>query len=237
MERELRALHAVLEQSARSLVAVLGGAKVADKIGVVRRFLEITDELLIVGAMALPFLVAQCHRIGASRCAPEDVEVATAVSVGAPQGRLQLPVDLVVADAVSAGAPRRRLDGLEVPEGWFALDIGPRTALHYAEVIQRAGTAFCNGPMGDFELVPFANGTTRVAEAVATTAAASVAGGGETVAALRDLGLAEQIDHVSTGGGATLELIEGRELPGVQALITTEHIPALAGAPGSRTPT
>jgi 3-phosphoglycerate kinase len=173
MERQLRALHAVLEQPARPLVAVLGGAKVADKIGVVRRFLEIANELLIGGAMALPFLVAQGHRIGASRCAPEDVEVATAVSVGAPQGRLQLPVDLVVADTVSADAPRRRLDGLEVPE----------------------------------------------------------------VAALRHLGLAEQIDHVSTGGGPTLELIDGRDLPGVQALITTEHVPALAGAPGSRTPT
>jgi phosphoglycerate kinase len=137
---------------------------------------------------------------------------------------------------VSADAPRRTLDGLEVPEGWLALDIGPRTALRYAEVIQRAGTVFWNEPTGVFELVPFANGTTRVAEACATTAATTVAGGGETVAALRHLRLAEQIDHVSTGGGATLELIEGRELPGVQALMTTEHIPALAGAPGSRTP-
>jgi phosphoglycerate kinase len=111
-----------------------------------------------------------------------------------------------------------------------------RTARHYAEVIQRAGTAFWNGPMGIFELEPFASGTRTIAEALATCHASTVAGGGETVAALRQLGLAEQIDHVSTGGGATLELIEGRALPGVQALMTNDGIPALAGAPGSPMP-
>ena len=237
MERELRALRAVLDQPARPLVAVLGGAKVADKIGVVRRFLEIADELLIGGAMAFPFLVARGHRMGASPCASADVEVATAALNDAPEGRLQLPVDLVVAEAVSADTPSRTLDGLDVPDGWLALDIGPRTALHYAKAIEHARTVFWNGPMGVFELERFAAGTRNVAEALAATTATTVAGGGETVAALRQFGLSDRIDHVSTGGGATLELIEGRELPGVQALSTTARIPALAGATGSPTRT
>jgi 2,3-bisphosphoglycerate-independent phosphoglycerate mutase len=236
MERELQALHSILLDPSRPLVAVLGGAKVADKIGVVRRFLKLADQVLMGGAMAFPFLAAQGHSIGASRCAPADAEIATELLAGAPPGRLQLPVDLVIAEAASADAPHRTLDGLEVPSGWLGLDIGPRTARHYAEVIQRSGTAFWNGPMGVFELEPFASGTRAVAEALAEGHATTVAGGGETVAALRHLGLADQIDHVSTGGGATLELIEGRTLPGVQALMTIDDIPALAGAPGSPMP-
>jgi 2,3-bisphosphoglycerate-independent phosphoglycerate mutase len=236
MERELRALHSILLDPSRPLVAVLGGAKVADKIGVVRRFLKLADEVVIGGAMAFPFLAAQGHSPGASRCAPADVEIASELLAGAPQERLQLPVDLVIAEAASADAPHRTLDGLEVPDGWLGVDIGPRTARHYAEVIERSGTVFWNGPMGIFEFEPFASGTRTVAEALATSHATTVVGGGETVAALRQLGLADQIDHVSTGGGATLELIEGRTLPGVQALMTTDDIPALAGAPGSPTP-
>jgi 2,3-bisphosphoglycerate-independent phosphoglycerate mutase len=188
MERELQALHSILQDLTRPLVAVLGGAKVADKIGVVRRFLTLADKVLIGGAMVFPFLAARGHRVGASRCAPADVEVATELLSGAPPGRLQLPVDLIIAETATAGAPRRTLDGLE----------------------------------------PFASGTRTVAEALATSHATTVAGGGETVAALRRLGLAEQINHVSTGRGATLELIEGRTLPGVQALMTNDPIPALA---------
>jgi phosphoglycerate kinase len=233
IECELRALGSVLENPTRPLVAVLGGAKVADKIGVVRRFLGIADELMIGGAMAFPFLAAQGHRLGASPCAQSDLEIAAEALAGAPRGRLHLPVDLVIAEAASADAPRRTIDCLEVPDGWLALDIGPRTAEHYAGLIQRAGTVFWNGPMGVFELDPFAAGTRTVAAALATTPATTIAGGGETVAALRQLGLAGQIDHVSTGGGATLELIEGRALPGVQALIASDQeAPTLVGAAG-----
>jgi phosphoglycerate kinase len=229
MERELQALHLILLDPPRPLVAVLGGAKVADKIGVVRRFLKLADELLIGGAMAFPFLASQGYAIGASRCAAEDVKIATEVLDGAPRGRLRLPVDLVVAEAASVDAPRRTLDGLDVPDGWLGLDIGPRTSRQYAEMIERAGTVFWNGPMGVFELEPFAVGTITVAEALAASRATTVAGGGETVAALRGLGLADEITHVSTGGGASLELIEGRTLPGVQALTADAPIPALAG--------
>jgi phosphoglycerate kinase len=234
MERELEALSSVLEHPARPLVAVLGGAKVADKIGVVRRFLEIADRLLIGGAMAFPFLSAQGHRVGASRCDPGDLEVAAATLAGAPRGRLQLPVDLVIAEAASTDARRRTIDCLDVPDGWIALDIGPRTAEQYAGLIQSAGTVFWNGPMGVFELDPFAAGTRAIAGALAGTSATTIAGGGETVAALREFGLTAQIDHVSTGGGATLELIEGRALPGVQALMTSDgDAPKLVGVAGA----
>jgi phosphoglycerate kinase len=233
IERELRALNAVLEHPARPLVAVLGGAKVADKIGVVRRFLEIADQLLIGGAMAFPFLAAQGHQMGASRCEPTDVAIAAQALAGDRQGRLQLPVDLVIAQAANAAARGRTIEGVDVPDGWLALDIGPRTAARYAELVRSAGTVFWNGPMGVFELDPFAAGTRALAEALATTEATTVAGGGETVAALGELGLASEIDHVSTGGGATLELIEGRALPGVQALMTCDgEAPELVAAAG-----
>ena len=208
----------MLDDPARPLVAVLGGAKVSDKIGVVLRFLAIADELLIGGAMAFPFLAAQGHTVGASRCAPEDVEVAARRSPQRREGSLVLPTDLVVAESLDAAAPTRRIDSVEVPEGWLGVDIGPHTAARYAGLIAVAGTVFWNGPMGAFELEPFAAGTRAVAEAVATTDAVTVIGGGETVSAVRRYGLADRIGHVSTGGGATLELIEGRALPGVEAL-------------------
>jgi phosphoglycerate kinase len=219
MEREVAALEEILKQPSRPLVAVLGGAKVADKIGVVQRFLEIADTLLIGGAMAFPFLAAAGHSVGASRCAPEDLAVAEKVLVSAGAERIELPDDLVVAQSVSAAAAHRTLQSPEVPPGWLGLDIGPRTAARYAELIAKAGSVFWNGPMGVFEIEGFAAGTRTVAQAVAASAATTVVGGGDTVSALRRLGLEGRIDHVSTGGGATLELIEGRALPGVEALI------------------
>jgi phosphoglycerate kinase len=218
IEREVAALGAILEHPARPLVAVLGGAKVADKIGVVQRFLELADALLIGGAMAFPFLAARGHGVGASRCAPEEVEIAATVLAGPRAERLELPSDLVVARAASAEVPRLTLDSVEVPDSWIGLDIGPRTAERYAERIATAGSVFWNGPMGVFELDPFADGTRAVARAVAASAATTVVGGGETVSALRLCGLEARIDHVSTGGGATLELLEGRTLPGIEAL-------------------
>jgi phosphoglycerate kinase len=218
LDREVGQLHAVLDHPARPLVAVLGGAKVSDKIGVVQRFLEIADELLIGGAMAFPFLAAQGHSVGASRCESADVEIAARALADAPAGRLVLPSDLLIASSLDAAAPSRRIDSVEVPDGWLGVDIGPHTAAHYAGLIAVAGTVFWNGPMGAFELEPFAAGTHAVAEAVAATDAVTVVGGGETVAAVHRYRLADRIGHVSTGGGATLELIEGRALPGVEAL-------------------
>jgi phosphoglycerate kinase len=220
MEREVRALEAIVEHPDRPLVAILGGAKVSDKIGVVERFLELADVLCIGGAMAFPFLAAQGHRVGASLCPEADIESArrALTAAAASSCRLELPVDLTLAPIGQDGAGSRALDGVEVPEDSSGLDIGPRTSARYAAEIDAAGTVFWNGPMGRFEQEPFAAGTRVVAEAVASTPARTVVGGGETVEAMRSLGLEHRVTHLSTGGGATLEFLEGRELPGVRAL-------------------
>jgi phosphoglycerate kinase len=215
LEREVSTLLGVLEDPARPLVSVLGGAKVSDKIAVIERFLETADTIIIGGAMCFPFLAAQGHSVGDSLCADEDVELAKRI-LGAASPRL--PVDLVVGDRFAADAHKRTIDGVDVPDGWMGLDIGPRTASEYAEVIAAAGTVFWNGPMGAFELEPFAAGTRAVAEAVAAAPGTTVVGGGDSAAALRQFGLDGQVTHLSTGGGATLELIEGKPLPGVEAL-------------------
>jgi phosphoglycerate kinase len=221
MESEVRALSAIIERPGRPLVAILGGAKVSDKIGVVARFLEIADVLCIGGAMSFPFLAAQGHRIGASLCATADLEPARrALSIASESRcRLELPQDLIAAERAEAGAASLALDGVDVPEGWVGLDIGRRTAERYVQEIAGAGSVFWNGPMGRFELEAFSAGTRAVAQALAAASATTVVGGGETVAALRRYELQDRVTHVSTGGGATLELLEGRQLPGVQALL------------------
>ncbi len=220
LEREVNTLMGVLEDPARPLVSVLGGAKVSDKIGVIDRFRESADTILIGGAMCFPFLAAQGHSVGSSLCADDDVELArrTLDSGADARARLELPVDLVIAERLAEDAEAVELDGLDVPEGWMGLDIGPRTAAAYAEVIAGAGTVFWNGPMGAFEMAPFAAGTRAVAEAVAAAPGTTVVGGGDSAAALERFGLADRVTHLSTGGGATLELIEGKQLPGVEAL-------------------
>ena len=220
LERELRTLAKLLEDPVLPLVAVLGGAKVSDKIAVIDRFLEIADAVLIGGAMCFPFLAASGHTVGASLCVAEDVELARSTLATGVQGRatLELPRDLVVADRMAAEAEAHTLDGVDVPEGLMGLDIGPRTAEAYALAIAGAGTVFWNGPMGAFELEPFAAGTRAVAEAVAHAPGTTVVGGGDSAAALAQFGLADQVTHLSSGGGATLELIEGAQLPGVEAL-------------------
>jgi phosphoglycerate kinase len=215
LEREVSTLLGVLEDPARPLVSVLGGAKVSDKIAVIERFLETADTIVIGGAMCFPFLAAQGHSVGDSLCADEDVELAKRILRGA---ELRLPIDLVVGDRFAADAQTRTIDGVDVPDGWMGLDIGPRTADAYGRVIAAAGTVFWNGPMGAFELEPFAAGTRAVAEAVAAASGTTVVGGGDSAAALRQFGLEDQVTHLSTGGGATLELIEGKPLPGVEAL-------------------
>ena len=200
-------------------MAIIGGAKVADKIAVIDRFLELADVVIIGGAMCFPFLSAQGHAVGDSLCEASDSEharraLAKAASGGEPgrrPARLELPVDLVIADRLARDAEHRVIDGVDVPNGWIGVDIGPATA-------ERAGTVFWNGPMGAFELEPFAAGTRAVAEAVAATDGLTVVGGGDSAAALARFGLEAAVDHLSTGGGATLEFIEGNALPGVEAL-------------------
>jgi phosphoglycerate kinase len=220
MEREVEVLRALLSEPARPLVAVLGGSKVTDKIGVIERFLDLADAILIGGAMCFPFLSVAGHAIGASLCEEAGLEPARAALARIPAARadLELPQDLGLGERIGVGARRRDLDGVDVPDGWIGLDIGPRTAARYAERITDAGTVFWNGPMGVFEEAAFAAGTRAVAAAVAATPAATVVGGGDSLAALARFADPSAVTHVSTGGGATLELIEGRALPGVVAL-------------------
>jgi phosphoglycerate kinase len=220
MEREVLVLNEMLERPARPLLAVLGGAKVSDKIALVGSFLQSADAVLIGGAMSFPFLVANGHSVGASPCSSADVEAARVALAGTTgtDGAPELPEDLIVAERLSAETQAHATHGADVPDGWLALDIGPRTAARYAREIAAAGTVFWNGPMGAFECEPFASGTRTIAEATAATAAKTIVGGGETVEALRGWGLESSIDHVSTGGGATLEFLQGEPLPGLQAL-------------------
>jgi phosphoglycerate kinase len=217
LEREVETLTGILEDPQRPLVAVVGGAKVTDKIGVLEAFLARADRILIGGAMCFPFFKAQGREVGASLCEEEGLEPARRV-LAASGEKLRLPTDLVAGREFSADTEVRELDGVDVPEGWMGLDIGHRSAAGYAEVIRDAGTVFWNGPMGAFELEPFAAGTRTVAEAVAECDAVTVVGGGDSAAALAQFGLADRVTHLSTGGGASLELIEGKTLPGVEAL-------------------
>jgi len=223
MEREVGILSSIIERPEPPLVAILGGAKVSDKIGVVERFLHVADVLCIGGAMCFPFLAVQGHSVGASLCAEADLAWARLAFAAAAAStcRLELPVDLVLAQGGEPTERARLIDSVDVPAGWMGLDIGPRTAQRFVSEITEAQTAFWNGPMGRFELEPFQAGTRAVANALADVSATTVVGGGETVAALRRFGLEDSMTHVSTGGGATLELLEGRALPGVQPLLQT----------------
>jgi phosphoglycerate kinase len=221
LEHEVVTLAGILENPTRPLVAIIGGAKVADKIAVIDRFLELADVVIIGGAMCFPFLRAQGHAVGESLCSDEDTDHARrALEQAARPGhaRLELPVDLVIGRRPAADSEHRTLEGVEVPEGWMGLDIGPATARGYAREIAAAGTVFWNGPMGAFEYEPFAAGTLEVARAVAAASGLTVVGGGDSAAALARFGLEKDVDHLSTGGGATLELVEGKILPGLQAL-------------------
>lgn len=222
LEREVSELTKVVESPQRPLVVVLGGAKVSDKVGVIDRFLEVADRILIGGAMCFGFFEAQGIATGNSLV--EGVELAKEALERAEQSdcELSLPVDLVLGREFSADTERRESDGVEVPDGWMGLDIGPRTAETYSQAIATAGTVLWNGPMGAFELEPFAAGTRRVAEAVAAAPGTTVVGGGDSVAALNQFGLEDEVDWVSTGGGASLELLEGKKLPGVEALLDAE---------------
>jgi len=220
LEKEVTELTRVVESPARPLVVVLGGAKVSDKVGVIDRFLEVADQILIGGAMCFSFFRAQGIATGDSLVEEAGVKLAADALERAAGSdcELRLPVDLVLGRAFDAETEVRESDGVEVPVGWMGLDVGPRTAAAYAEAIGAAGTVLWNGPMGAFELPPFAAGTRAVAEAVAAAPGTTVVGGGDSVAALQQFGLGEKVSWLSTGGGASLELLEGKELPGVEAL-------------------
>jgi phosphoglycerate kinase len=220
LEREMVELTAVRDDPERPLIIVLGGAKVTDKLGVVDRFLGFAEEILIGGAMCFSFFKAEGRDTGNSLVEAEGVESAERVLVDAEGSDtiLELPEDLVLGRKLEEGTETRDLNGVDVPEGWMGLDVGSNTAANFSKRITRAGTIFWNGPMGAFEVEPFDAGTRAVAEAVATAPGHTVVGGGDSVAALQRFGLADSIDWISTGGGASLELMEGRELPGVEAL-------------------
>jgi phosphoglycerate kinase len=217
MTGELDAFAALLDAPEHPLVVVIGGAKVTDKIGVIDRFRELADSILIGGAMAFTFLAAQGVGVGDSM--HEDTDGQAQARRAMAGGReIVLPLDIVVADRFAADAETKVVPADAIPEGWMGLDIGPQTAADYAARLGRARTIFWNGPMGVFEMAPFAAGTLAVANAVADSPAVSVVGGGDSLAAVNQAGVADRISHVSTGGGAALELIEGRTLPGVAAL-------------------
>jgi phosphoglycerate kinase len=221
LEREVIELSRVVDSPERPLVVILGGAKVTDKIGVIDRFLDLAERILIGGAMAFSFFRAQGVPTGDSLVEAEGVKLAEEALRRADGSacELTLPADLVLGRSFDADTEVRDSDGVTVPDGWIGLDIGPGTAAGYAAAIAAAGTVLWNGPMGAFELEPFAAGTRTVAEAVAAAPGTTVVGGGDSVAAMRRYGLADEVDWLSTGGGASLELLEGRELPGVEALM------------------
>ena len=220
LEREVTELTQVVESPERPLVVVLGGAKVTDKVALIDRFLDIGDALLIGGAMCFSFFRAQDVPTGDSLVEEAGVPLAAKALKRAARSdcELLLPTDLVLGEEFDAETEVRLAEGVVVPDGWMGLDIGPATAAAYARIVGAAGTVLWNGPMGAFELEPFAAGTRAVAEAVADAAGTTVVGGGDSVAALHQFGLADKVDWVSTGGGASLELLEGKKLPGVEAL-------------------
>ncbi|CAN5535422.1 hypothetical protein BH20ACT15_BH20ACT15_04890 [soil metagenome] len=220
LEREVEELTRVRDDAERPLILVLGGSKVTDKIGVIGRFLDEADEILIGGAMCFSFFKAEGRDVGRSLVDDESVAAAKEIipRAGEAKATLHLPEDLVLGREFDAGTEIKDLNGIDVPEGWMGLDIGTNTAAKYAKRISGGGTIFWNGPMGAFELPPFSVGTRAVAEAVAGADGHTVVGGGDSAAALVQFGLGDDVDWLSTGGGASLELIEGKKLPGVEAL-------------------
>ena len=222
MEKELQYLGSAVENPVRPFAAILGGAKVSDKLAVVKNLLGKVDTLIIGGGMAYTFLKAQGHAVGKSLCEDDQLEYAREMIALAKERGVQflLPVDSVAADKFDAEA-NTQVVGEDVPDGWMGLDIGPKSIELFANAVKAAKTVVWNGPMGCFEMAKFAAGTFGVAEAVATVKAnggVSIIGGGDSVSAVKKSGLADKMSHISTGGGASLEFLEGKELPGCAAL-------------------
>ena len=209
-----------LADPARPFVAILGGAKVSDKIGVINNLIEKVDTLIIGGGMAYTFFRSLGHSIGTSICEEDKLDLATELLAKAKAKgvNFMLPVDNVVADEYNENANFKPVNSDEIPDGWMGLDIGTKTAENFANAIKGAGTVIWNGPMGVSEWENFAAGTRAVAKAVAESGAVSIIGGGDSAAAVEQLGYADKMTHISTGGGASLEFLEGLELPGIACL-------------------
>ncbi len=217
LEKEIRYLGEAIEEPERPFVAILGGAKISDKIGVIRNLLTKADQILIGGGMANTFYKAQGYPVGDSLVQDEALDLARNL-LKEGGDKLRLPVDVVIADRFEDGARKKDIPMGPVPDGWRILDIGPESIANYSKVIAGAKTVLWNGPMGVFEFPDFAVGTFEIAKAVANSGATSIIGGGESVAAIQQSGLAQSITHISTGGGASLEMLEGLQLPGLAAL-------------------
>jgi phosphoglycerate kinase len=221
MEREVSVLTSLLEAPEHPFVAIVGGVKVADKIAVLEKLVEVADSVLIGGAMAFTFVVAEGGEVGSSLhedAAGQAIALRAKAKAAETGCELLLPSDVIAADAFSADAATQITPADEIPAGWMGLDVGPETVALYADRIRSAKTVLWNGPMGAFEMSPFAEGTRAVAQAVAECVGTTVVGGGDSVAAITQFGYADRVTHVSTGGGASLELLEGRVLPGVAAI-------------------
>jgi phosphoglycerate kinase len=220
MQNEIGIMGKALENPERPFVAILGGAKVSDKIGVIQNLINKVDVLITGGGMANTFLAAQGKNMGKSLVERDKLDLARSLMEQAREKGVDflLPGDLVVADAFAADAQHRVVSVDQIPADWMSMDIGPASAENFGKVIKSAGTVLWNGPMGVFEMIPFARGTEEIARAITESQAVSIVGGGDSVAAIHKTGLADKITHISTGGGATLEFLEGKELPGVAAL-------------------
>ena len=218
LEKEIQYLDQAVENPKRPFVAILGGAKVSDKIGVIKNLLTKADTVLIGGGMANTFFKAQGYPVADSLVEDEALDTAREL-VALGGGKLRLPVDVVIADKFEDGAASKVIDVGPVPDGWRILDVGPQTVASFSKVIAEAGTVVWNGPMGVFEMPNFAKGTFAIAKAVADSQAISIIGGGDSAAAIAQSGLADKISHISTGGGASLEMLEGIPLPGLAALL------------------
>ena len=224
IQKELQVLGNALNHPARPFVAILGGAKVSDKIGVITALLDKIDVLIVGGGMAYTFTNALGYSIGNSLCEPDKLELAKDIMAKAKEKGVNflIPVDNVTANKFAEDAQWQIVDSDQIPEGWMGLDIGPKSAEMFAHAIEHAGTVFWNGPLGVSEWKNFAEGTFKVAQALAHSDAYSIIGGGDSAAAVEKLGFAKQMSHISTGGGASLELIEGLELPGIACLMEKE---------------
>lgn len=220
IQKEINFMGGALENPKRPLVAILGGAKVSDKIGVIENLINKVDTLVIGGGMAYTFFKAQGHTIGTSICEDDKVELAKEMMKKAEEKgvKLLLPVDNKVGDAFKEDCQSKAVDSDDIPDGWMGMDIGSKSIKLFCDAVSGAGTVIWNGPMGVFEFEKFAEGTLEVAKAVANSGAISIIGGGDSVAAVTKLGFAEKMSHISTGGGASLEFLEGKDLPGIACL-------------------
>ena len=217
VEKELQILETLLGHPKSPMISVMGGAKVSDKILIIENLLPKVDHLLVGGAMTYTFLKAQGHEIGKSRCELDKLDEAKKLLEKAGS-KIVLPVDHLIATAPDANAETKVIEGSDIPEGWFGMDIGPKTVVLYGDLIKNAGTVVWNGPMGKFEDAPFRAGTRGVAEALAASKGVTVIGGGETAEAVEEFGFAEKVTHVSTGGGAFLEYLEGKKFNSLRVI-------------------